>query len=525
MANTVGQLFLQAHRQFQDRIFADYYERGLRQRMTYSQAMEICARMSAGFRQLGLTHQDKVIWWAEDTLSSALFFLASTMAGIVPVPISPQFSERYVLGLKEQVTAKVIFAHHEMFSSSLSDAIPYPEWLAEIQTMRFFFDDEISRIYAAVDRTKPDDVHVICPTSGSTGVPKLVGRPHGAYVRYSRLSIEHLKLSREKQEGVLAVCALTHSMGGSILVTAIDLAARLCIPSQIDTKANLNEIQALDPSYLPMTPRVLRGLNQEVEFGRPLFGSQAQVVATAGACIEPELIDRVEAEGLKFYQIYGSTEVSMTAIQSPEDRCQMGAAFLHCHNDVQVKLNSDGELLLKSPGHMKGYFVNGDYDRQVDVDGFYLTGDRAELHGKWLRVLGRNGDAFNTMEGSNIFPGRIEAKLENLQGVQQVMLIGDQKPFVSAILVIDDPLHDKQSSDGMIDPKMHAELYQIWKQKIESVNEDLKLEAIERIQAFFLSARDFDPATYSLFNGKVRRQRKEFATRYANWIERLYQRG
>jgi hypothetical protein len=345
----------------------------------------------------------------------------------------------------------------------------------------------------AARRVRPEDEFMVQPTSGSTGAPKLVRRSHRAFMRYAHYVGQEL-MPLDANPRFLAVNALTHAFGMHMLATAMALGGELAVPRRLDTAASLEDVRALDPGILPMTPRVLRSLHAQAQ-ERPAFGPSARFLLTAGGRSDPALLRWVADQGIEVIEWYGSSEASLVALTPRGGRREGWAGRVVDDTSVQVAV--DGELLVRSPGLMRGY--HGD-SGGIGEDGYYRTGDLGELSADgFVRILGRKRDVFNTPEGSNVYPERIETMLEALPGVQQVMLVGDQRPFIAAFVV-----GHLAAAD------------------LERINRHL--ESIERVHRVVHLADAFPTSVYAAAgSAKVRRNRAAFLNHYATQIARLYQ--
>src|SRR5690606_15400100 len=119
---------------------------------------------------------------------------------------------------------------------------------------------------------------------------------------------------------------------------------------------------------------------------------------------------------------------------------------------------------------------------------------------------GRLKDVFNTFEGSNIYPARIEELVEAIPGVRQAVLVGDRLPFLAALVVV---THDGEAGAGplgLLEPERFAALYERTGRDLSRVNEGL--EFMEKIRTFLVFARPFDGRLHRVVTvGKVRRDR------------------
>jgi long-chain acyl-CoA synthetase len=193
--------------------------------------------------------------------------------------------------------------------------------------------------------------------------------------------------------------------------------------------------------------------------------------------------------------------------------------------DVEARIAEDGELLVKTPVLMLGYYGEPEQTKNAFTpDGFYKTGDYAEITpDRCLRLLGRKKDVFNTYDGSNIHPARIEERLERIGWVKQAALVGDQRPYVVALAVVE-ATGTSAEADGYLSPEQAPALYAKAGEDLAKLNTEL--EANERIRRFALLERPMADQLYSAAGqGKVRRNRPEIVKVYAARIEALYKRG
>jgi long-chain acyl-CoA synthetase len=238
--------------------------------------------------------------------------------------------------------------------------------------------------------------------------------------------------------------------------------------------------------------------------------------------VNPEIFQALGRQGIQTVEIYSSSESAMIAI-TPPGQWREGYAGKVLPN-VQLRTGGDGEIQVKTPGMMIGY-LNDDKnsDEAFTKDGFYLTGDMGKIcDNGYLQILGRKKDVFNTPEGSNIFPGRIEAMIEALPWVHEVVLIGDGRPFLTCLIVVRDSQGKTGPNHSYLAPSDWRELYQRAREDLDKVNQGL--EKIEQIVRFALFSERFGDSLYSIVGGaKVRRDRPGIAKKYADTIASLYE--
>lgn len=503
---------------------------------TYADGAARVASIGRWLGEVGIRRGDLVACYVEESLPSLYFALACAMRGVVHVPLSPVFSSEYfVSGIVRRLGVGHVFTTPEHRAALLGHGLRvlcFGERTQRDGELDTFGDDALisserahEALAADVRELTEDDVFMIQPTAGSTGTPKLVLRRHRAFTRYARFVGDEVRDESGAPDRFLMAAALTHAFGLHMLTTALRTLSTLAVPTQLDTRVDLDEVRRLDPTVLPLLPRVqkalyARALEQPTE---PFFGPSARVVCSAGGVAPREILEAFQARGLRVVEFYGSSEASVVAVTSRQGWCPPFAGRIV--PDAEVKIASDGELLVRSPGVTDGYVRDDEITRAAFVDGYYRTGDFAELSSDGrLRILGRKCDVFNTPEGTNIHPRRIEEMLERLTHVDQAMLVGDQRPFIAALIVLSPRrlLHAPPNAlHEALEPTLHPELYREVCTSLASINAGL--EPIERVARVALFAQAFPDDVYSVVGaGKVRRDRVALARKYASVIGRLY---
>jgi long-chain acyl-CoA synthetase len=521
---TITSLFKRAVETSPERIFLRQIS-GLAERLTtYAQAGLRMASIADQLQRLGVEKGDRVVIYLEEMTPSIYWLLSCAQLGAVPVPLGPTSSAAMVVRLAERVSAKQIVTTVKHAPVLLERGL-VPVCLREPGSTDGVhlvdLDPTTDRVAQAEnDAIHPEDLYLIQPTSGTTGEPKLVMRNHLTFVRAG--GILTATLPKDKPQRVLMVAALTHGMGQYQLAAAISIAAEMCVPSEIDTKASLDEVRRLDPTVLTMTPRVLRSLYKQYadknEADR-FLGPSAAMLLTSGAATDENILHFVTSQGIDVADCYGASEISILSItERGQWREGLVGTILP---DVEVKTAPDGELLAKCPGRMMGYWGDPTTTHQAfTADGFYRTGDYLEVTADGeLKYLGRKRDVFNTMDGSNVHPTRLESLIEALPWVRQVILLGDQRPFIVALLSVE--ASSVMNSDGYLEPREHSALYKQARNDLASLNRTL--EPSEQIRRFALFARPFGKELYDVVgHGKVRRDRSATLKIFHERIDLLY---
>tara|TARA_B100000029_G_scaffold459432_1_gene489526 strand:- start:208 stop:918 length:711 start_codon:yes stop_codon:yes gene_type:complete len=234
------------------------------------------------------------------------------------------------------------------------------------------------------------------------------------------------------------------------------------------------------------------------------FGGSLKTFVSGGGALDREVGFFLNAIGLPTLQGYGLTETSPVVSCNPINDIRVetvGPPF----KGNQVKIAEDGEILVKGENVMIGYWNNEDETKKVLIDGWLHTGDIGLFEDSYLKITDRKKDILITPGGDNISPLKIENELVNLEFIEQAVVYGDNKPYLVALLVINDDF--KEISNEKI--------------KIEFEKINKKLTKIENIKKFFVINEKF-----SIENGMLtptlKLKRYKIIQKYKNSFENLY---
>ena len=170
---------------------------------------------------------------------------------------------------------------------------------------------------------------------------------------------------------------------------------------------------------------------------REALGGNVKFIVTGGAACQVKLLRIFNAAQIPVYEGYGPTENS--PIISINLRTPGGTKFGtvgEVINGVQYKLEADGEICVAGPSVMLGYYKRPDLTAETIIDGWLHTGDIGEMvDGRYLKITDRKKELFKTSGGKYVAPQPIENKMKESAFIEQIMLIGDNKKFVSALIV------------------------------------------------------------------------------------------
>jgi long-chain acyl-CoA synthetase len=279
---------------------------------------------------------------------------------------------------------------------------------------------------------------------------------------------------------------------------------------------------------VPLAVRLQWFLADKIVFRRirQALGGRIRAVISGAAPLSIELLEFFWSIGVPVYQGYGLTESSPVIAVNRPGANRLGSVGRPIVN-VEVRIADDGEILVRGPNVMKGYFGKPNQTAEVlDADGWVRTGDIGRLDSDgFLYISDRKKDLIKTAAGKFIAPQPIENRLRTSPYIANVVLIGDRLRYLSALIVPEFPALEARAREEGISFYSRAELIQLpWtRQLIQREIERLTphLAQFETIKRFALLDHDFTfeegQLTYSM---KVKRH--IVAERYRDLIQQMY---
>ncbi|MFZ4525054.1 MAG: AMP-dependent synthetase/ligase [Chlorobium sp.] len=255
------------------------------------------------------------------------------------------------------------------------------------------------------------------------------------------------------------------------------------------------------------------------------FGGRLRYFVSGGAALPQKIGEFFQALDISILEGFGLTETSpVTHVNRPEN-IKYGTVGQAVKN-VEVKIAQDGEILLKGPNIMKGYWKDEEATREVIKDGWFYSGDIGEIdQDGYLKITDRKKHIIVTSGGKNIAPMPIEILLSESIYVDQVIVIGEKRPFLMALIVPEfSKLKEFASTEG-INVSSNKELIEnknilmIYEKLIRTISRQLATH--EKVRKFLLIDTPF-----SLENGQMtptlKLKRKEITTKYIAEIDKVY---
>ncbi|MCC6396456.1 MAG: long-chain fatty acid--CoA ligase [Bacteroidetes bacterium] len=433
-------------------------------------------------------------------------------------------------------------------------------------------DPELVR--KSIQSVQPEDLLTLIYTSGTTGNPKGVMLSHRNLVSNIIASAQVIEFGTD--DVMLSFLPLSHSferMAG--YYTGMSCGATIAYAESVETvRDNMLEVRPTIVTTVPrLFERIYSRVMKQVDGGSPLkkkiffwaldvghryaqarrtgsistglrlkhavadrlvyaklrekTGGRMKFFVSGGAALGKEFGEFFEAVGLNVIEGYGLTESSPVISVNRLDNYKFGTVG-HPIPGVEVRIAPDGEILARGPNIMTGYFNNQEATRQaIDSDGWLHTGDIGNLDAEgFIHITDRKKHLFVSSGGKNIAPQPIENLFLSSKYIEQFMLIGDRRMFLTALIVPDfDALKEYADarnitytsiSDLVKDPDVND----LIDKEINKIQKDLA--NYERVRRFTLLEKQFSIEEGELTpTQKVRR--KVIEERYGHLIDSMYE--
>ncbi len=436
---------------------------GVLKTYTWGQAMDEVRRMAAHLQSLNLPRGSRIAVFSKNTAWWLMSDLAIWMAGHVTVPIYPVLTPASIRAILEHSGSSLILvgkldnfagmapglpSHLPKIVMPLGPAIDAPKW-AELVAKTAPLQES--------PRPAPDDLGTIVYTSGSTGEPK--GVMHSFRTMAAAQCFVDL-LGATENDRLISYLPLAHVAERSLLETgAFKVGFQVFFAESLDTF--VEDVKRAQPTIFGSVPRLWLKLQSGVHAKVPapklarllkipilsglirkkvldgLGMGKVRVAVTGSAPTPPEVIAWYARLGLKLHDVYGMTE--NFAVSHAVREGQVRAGYVGSPlSGVTCKLTSAGEILVKSPGTMLGYYQADHLTQEmIDAEGFLHTGDRGEVDEQGrLKITGRVKELFKTSKGKYVAPAPIENRLLAHPDLEQACVTGADLPQPYALVVL-----------------------------------------------------------------------------------------
>ncbi|MBW1782188.1 MAG: AMP-binding protein [Deltaproteobacteria bacterium] len=423
-------------------------------------------------------------------------------------------------------------------------------------------------------KVTPDDVGMINYTSGTTGLPKgsMITQKNMYSVARAQDSVDAAKDSFEYisflpfpwigeqefgiywslykaftvnfPEKVETVQENIREIGPHILLAPPRIWERMCSDIQVKIQDAMWIKRLVYKTFLPIGYRIsdfkLNRKQPPIQW-RLLYGlgylllfrslknylglARLKHVYTGGAPLGPEIFQMFQALGVNIKQAYGMTEQTAGSIIHRTDDIRLDTVGQPLPG-IEFKVSDTGELLSRGPTIFKGYYKNPEATAEALRNGWFHSGDAALIEDDGhIIIIDRMSDVMKLNDGSKFSPQLIENKLRFSPYILDAVVIGQERPFIAAMIAIDMPNVGKWAENNQIpyttftDISQKEETYDLIAQEVAKTNESLP--KVAKVKKFVLLYKELDADDDELT--RTRKVRRKFvAQRYKDLIDALY---
>jgi long-chain acyl-CoA synthetase len=447
---------------------------------------------SKGLLGLGIEKGDTIALVSNNRFEWNIMDIAIQQIGAIVVPLYPTISEsdyNYILNdasikacivSSEELATKI--KHIESTVPSLKYLFTFDKvagfehWSSILQTEENSSEEAVNKLMQSV---KSDDLATIIYTSGTTGNPKGVMLSHANIISTVLGCVDPIPV--ENGSKVLSFLPICHIYERMLHYLYMYLGCSIHFAESMDTIGD--NIREVKPEVFSAVPRLiekvydkiiakgeeLKGIKRSLFFwavnvgeefdfiGKSPFyklklaiarklifskwqealGGNVKAIASGSAALQPRLARMFHAAGIPILEGYGLTETSpVVSVNCFKKGIRIGAVGALVEN-VQVKIAEDGEILVKGPNVMMGYYNLPEETATVfDEKGWFKTGDIGEFtEGKFLKITDRKKEIFKTSGGKYIVPQAMENKFKESRFIEQIMVVGEGQKFPAALVV------------------------------------------------------------------------------------------
>ena len=533
--------------------------------------------------------RDKVAILSKNRPEWVMLDLAVQQIGAILVPVYPTINVNELEFVLKDAQVKLVFVNDEdLFLkvlslkeklTSLKDIFTF-EHVANARHWKEVIKESdpqwTGQVHLIAGKIKYEDLATIIYTSGTTGTPKGVMLSHRNILSNVMACIPCFPPGEELR--TLSFLPLNHIFERMVTYLYLFRGTSIYYAESLDTIAdNLKDIK---PNMFTTVPRLLEkvydkimqkgneltgikkklffwahslaekfelhkdqgaGYNLKLSIANKIIfskwreglGNHIKCIVTGGAACQVRLIRIFTAAGIPIMEGYGLTETSpVIAVNRFQESGRMFGTVGPLIDGVEVKIAEDGEILCKGPNVMMGYYKRPDLTAQEITDGWYHTGDIGTFTenaqhpaGNFLKITDRKKELFKTSGGKYVAPLAIENKLKESPFIEQVILVGADRKFVSALIVPSFPnlrgwcrknnVADGRNEELINNPKVN----ELFKELVESFNKFFN--HVEQVKKFELLPNEWSVDTGEM-TPKLSLKRKVIIEKYRDAIERIY---
>ena len=518
-------------------------------------AKELKKNLNKGERCL-LVSENRPEWLISD--------IAIMLAGGITVPSYITYTEKDYEFIIDDCEPTIIIVSNQILFNKLKDVIPKKKFIKKIvlfdEIKKNILSDQIIELKnilsstlnfdennPIIDLNRKDPACIIY-TSGTGGNPKGVVLSHGGILSNCEGAINLIKPILSSRTRFLTWLPLSHSYEHTVQFVQISVGAKIYYAEGIDKL--LKNMSECKPEIMTAVPRFYQNLYQKINSNfkkqtgfkkkiinatislgnkklnkdklnflqyltnqiceilvrkkiKKQFGGSLKAFVSGGGALDQTIGRFLNSVGLPTLQGYGLTEASPVVSCNPLDNIKVDTVGLPFPGN-EVKLEKDGEILVKGENLMIGYWNQPEETKKVIRDGWLYTGDIGEFKSGYLKIIDRKKDIIVNAGGDNISPLKVENLMTNQSEIEQCLVYGDGKNYLVALVVPSDEFINEEDKI---------------KKKVEEINKELSV--IEKIKNIIVVKEKFSIENRML-TPTLKLKRFKIIEKYKKQLENLY---
>ena len=541
--------------------------------------------LGVGGNNMTVEQQDKIALISKNRPEWLILDMACQQIGALLCPIYPTTNVNELEFIFNDATIKLAFISGDDILSkvqSIKDRVPTLENIYAFDELpgAIFWKqilgqpspDDFKKLAAVKETILPEHCATIIYTSGTTGFPKGVMLSHRNIVSNVLNAVKSFPFEEKVTGRSLSFLPLNHIFERMVSYIYINSGISIYYAESLDTIGeNLKEVK---PHLFCTVPRLLEkvyekimtkgteltgvkrkifdwsvalGNEYDVQKSKGIWynmqlaianklvfskwreglGNNVEFIITGGAACQVRLIRIFSAAKISIYEGYGPTENSpVISVNCKYDGGTKFGTVGPVIDGQQVKLEPDGEICVKGPSVMMGYYKRPELTAETIIDGWLHTGDIGVFEdGKFLKITDRKKELFKTSGGKYVAPQPIENKMKESPFVEQMMIVGADQKFVGALIVPSIPNLKEWMRQKNIpfvtneDAVNNPEVLNLYRELIDSFNKFFN--HVEQVKRFELLPNEWTIESGEL-TPTLKLKRKVIMEKYKDAYERIY---
>lgn len=512
----IHDVFFKTADKYRENTVFNYFDQNWK-RITYQELIENIRSIASYLIVKGIKKGDRVAIISENRFEWCATYLAISLSGAVAVPIDAQLGQEEIKNLLHDSESKAIFFStkiEENIKRAIEDLVAHYS-LSIIQVN--FDSSEFNNICSKPEITEcpevsEQDVASLIYTSGTTGIPKGVELTHKNFCSDAESLIQAGIVTHN--DNVLSVLPLHHTYPFMCtFLVPVFLGASITYPKSLKGPEIMAAIKEKKVSVFVGVPRLLElirdgMINKMKQLPSPIsvllfgilgickksrektginlgkiifwsahkfFGKGFRFFASGGAKLDTDVMKDLEAIGFTILEGYGLTETSPVVTFNPIKKRKAGSAgkplpsvmikIIDTKGKDVTDVMKEGEIAIKGPMIMKGYFKNPNLTDQVMLKGWFLSGDKGYLdRNDYLFITGRLKDVIVLSSGENVYPEDLERQYMKIPLIKEICIVGvEERGIVESLhaLIVPDLEYAKREKIGNIQESLKWEINKV----------------------------------------------------------------